>query len=185
MTSSAITHHTSLITHRAVFFDRDGVINEVILRDGQPVSPRRLEDFVFKDGIRDVVHQLKSAGYKVIVISNQPDLARGHITQEILDRMSQKMREEISIDDIFICPHDDHHQCSCRKPNPGMILQAAEKWGLDLKTSYFVGDTWKDMEAGKTAGCQTILVDAIYNREVHSDFRVKSLAEATSIILNT
>ncbi len=168
----------------AVFFDRDGVINKVILRDGKPCSPRKLEEFVFNEGIRETVSKLKDNGYKIIVISNQPELARGYISQETLELMSQKITEEIPIDDVFICPHDDHHQCSCRKPKPGMLLEAAQEWKIDLNASFFIGDTWKDMEAGKAAGCKTILLDAIYNQEVHSDFRVRSLFEVVSIILN-
>ena len=175
---------SSVVGHRAVFFDRDGVINKVILRDEKPFSPRNLDEFVFNDGIREVVHELQSAGYRVIVITNQPDLARGHITRETLEGMTQRTREEILYDDVFICPHDDADQCSCRKPKPGMLLDAARKWALDLKASYFIGDTWKDMEAGKAAGCKTILLDAVYNQEVHCDVRVKSLMEAASCILN-
>jgi D-glycero-D-manno-heptose 1,7-bisphosphate phosphatase len=95
------------------------------------------------------------------------------------------MKEEIPLDDVFICPHDDVHQCSCRKPKPGMVLEAARKWNLDLDASYFIGDTWKDMEAAKAAGCRTILLDAVYNQEVHSDFRVRSLLEAVSIIFSS
>jgi D-glycero-D-manno-heptose 1,7-bisphosphate phosphatase len=167
----------------AVFFDRDGVINKVILRDGKPFSPRAIEDFVFNDGVRDAVRRLKSAGYKVIVITNQPDLAGGHITQETLDLMTQRMNEEISFDDVFICPHDDGHRCSCRKPKPGMILEAARKWKINLPASYFVGDTWKDMEAGKAAGCKTILLDASYNQNVPCDFRIGTVLKALDVIL--
>ena len=183
MNSQPITDNQPLTSHRAVFFDRDGVINKVILRDEKPFSPRRLDEFIFNDAIQDTVSRLKANGYKAIVISNQPDLARGHITQEVLDLMTQRVKQEIRIDDVFICPHDDHHHCACRKPKPGMILQAAKKWKIDLRASYFIGDTWKDMEAGKTAGCRTILLDAVYNQNVPSDFRVKSLVEAAGIIL--
>ena len=168
----------------AVFFDRDGVINKVILRDDKPFSPRKHEEFIFNEGIQDTVSRLKGNGFKTIVISNQPDLARGHITQETLDLMMQSMRQEIPFDDVFICPHDDHHLCACRKPKPGMILDAAQKWKIDLRASYVIGDTWKDMEAGKTAGCTTILLDAVYNKNVPSDFRLKSLAEAAAVILD-
>jgi D-glycero-D-manno-heptose 1,7-bisphosphate phosphatase len=167
----------------AVFFDRDGVINKVILRDDKPFSPRKPEEFIFNNGIQDIVSRLKANGYKAIVISNQPDLARGHITQETLDLMTERVKQEIPFDDVFICPHDDGDQCACRKPKPGMILEAAKKWKIDLRASYVIGDTWKDMEAGKTAGCTTILLDAVYNQNVPSDFRLKSLTEAAAVIL--
>lgn len=169
--------------HRAVFLDRDGVINKVILKDGKPYSPRKIDEFVINDGIKEVVQHLKERGFKVFIVSNQPDLARGEITQDVLDTMTQKVKSEIPIDDIYICPHDDHHKCSCRKPRPGMLLQAAQKWGIDLTGSFLIGDTWKDMEAGKACGCKTILLDACYNQDAHCDLRVKSLSEAVSIIL--
>jgi len=185
MSSASIQNvgRRSSVSRRAVFFDRDGVINKVILRDGKPFSPRKLEEFVLNDGIREAVSGLKGRGFKVIVVSNQPDLARGEISQDLLDRMTQRMTLEIPFDDIYICPHDDHHQCSCRKPKPGMLLEASKKWKIDLPSSYFIGDTWKDMEAGKAAGCKTILLDAIYNQGVSCDFRVKSLTEAGCLIL--
>ena len=167
---------------RAVFLDRDGVINKAILRDGKPYSPRKFDEFVINDGIKEVVQHLKERGFKVFIVSNQPDLARGEITQDVLDTMTQKVKSEIPIDDIYICPHDDHHKCSCRKPRPGMLIEAAKVWNIDLVTSFLIGDTWKDMEAGKSAGCKTILLDAPYNQDVQSDFRVKSVSEFIDII---
>jgi len=171
------------VKERAVFLDRDGVINKVILKDGKPYSPRKIDEFVINDGIKEVVQHLKERGFKVFIVSNQPDLARGEITQDVLDTMTQKVKSEIPIDDIYICPHDDHHKCLCRKPRPGMLLQAAQKWGIDLTESFLIGDTWKDMEAGKACGCKTILLDACYNQDARCDLRVKSLSEAVSIIL--
>ena len=175
----------TLFRERAVFFDRDGVINKVVFRDGLPGSPRSLEEFVFNDGIHETVRKLKDYGFKIIVISNQPDLARGEITKGILDLMMQRMRREIPMDDVYICPHDDHHQCSCRKPKPGMLIQAANRWNIDLKRSFLIGDTWKDVEAGKAAGSKTILLDTPYNRDAQSDIRVKSLSEAADFIIKT
>ncbi len=169
---------------RAIFLDRDGVINKVVLRDGKPYSPRKLDEFVFNDGIREVVHKMKELGYKVFVASNQPDVARGEISQDTLDLMTQKMRFELPLDDVYICPHDDHHDCSCRKPKPGMLIQAAEKWRIDLRSSFLIGDTWKDIEAGKAAGCKAILLDAPYNQETGCDSRVQSLREAVALITN-
>ncbi len=178
------SRRSAVIGHKAVFFDRDGVINNVILLGDKPHSPRTPEAFVLKDGIQDLVHRLKEAGYRVFVVSNQPDLARGEIKQKVLDQMTKRMRSEIPFDDVYICPHDDTHQCSCRKPKPGMILDASRKWDIDLKASFMIGDTWRDMEAGKAAGCKTILLDAVYNRDIHSDFRVTSLSEVAAIILH-
>ena len=166
----------TLFKERAVFLDRDGVINRVILLDGKPYSPRKYDEFILNDGIRESVYKIKELGY------NQPDLARGQITQGVLDLMTQKMRWEIPLDDVYICPHDDHHGCSCRKPKPGMLIQAAEKWKIDLASSFLIGDTWKDIQAGKAAGCKTVLLDAPYNQDVPCEFRVKSLLEAFELI---
>ena len=170
------------VKERAIFFDRDGVINKIIFREGLPASPRNLEDFVFNDGIHQATQQLRDYGFRIIVVSNQPDLARGEITKGVLDTMTQRIREEIPIDDVYICPHDDVHQCPCRKPKPGMLLQAAQKWNLDLPRSFILGDTRKDMEAGKAAACKTILLDAPYNRDAPCDFRASSLKEAIDIV---
>jgi D-sedoheptulose 7-phosphate isomerase len=167
---------------RAIFLDRDGVINKVIFSDGRPASPRKLEDFVFTDGIHQATRQLRENGFRIIVVSNQPDLARGKITEGLLDKMTQRIRKEIPIDDVYICPHDDVHQCACRKPKPGMLLQAAQKWNLDLTRSFIVGDTQKDMEAGKAAACKTILLDAPYNQDALCDFRAFSLRDALDIV---
>jgi D-glycero-D-manno-heptose 1,7-bisphosphate phosphatase len=170
---------------RAVFFDRDGVINKVIYRNGCPCPPRSLEEFVLNDGMYQTARKLKDHGYRIIVISNQPDLARGEITTCILDQMTKRMREAIPIDDVYICPHDDHHECLCRKPKPGMLIQASKKWNINLSVSFLIGDTWKDMAAGKAAGCKTILLDARYNQGVQCDFRVESISKAVDIVVKT
>ena len=168
---------------RAVFLDRDGVINKIVFREGQPESPRSLEEFVMNDGIRETARKLKDAGFRVIVVSNQPDVARGRMTQGTLDLMNQRIACEISVDDIYVCPHDDSQQCTCRKPKPGMLMKAALEWNIDLSSSFMIGDTWKDMEAGKAAGCKTILLNTPYNRDIQSDFSVKSLKEAADLII--
>ena len=170
---------------RAIFLDRDGVVNKVIFRNGLPTSPRSLEEFVISDGIRQTARKLKDYGFRIIVVSNQPDLARGEITKGVIDLMAKRMRWEIPIDDVYICPHDDHHQCPCRKPKPGMLIHAASRWKIELSSSFMIGDTWKDMEAGKAAGCKTIILDAPYNQGVQCDFRVKSLSEAVELIIKT
>jgi len=167
---------------RAVFIDRDGVINKVVFRQGLPGSPRTLDEFILNDGIRQTTRELRDYGFRIIVVSNQPDVARGEITQGVLDLMTERMCGEIPIDNVYICPHDDIHQCSCRKPKPGMLLEAASRWEIDLSSSFIVGDTWKDMEGGKAAGCKTILLDALYNQDIQCDFRVNSLSEAVEII---
>ena len=171
------------VKERAVFLDRDGVVNKIVFRGGQPESPRILEEFVINDGIRETARRLKDAGFRIIVVSNQPDVARGRITQGILDLMNERVTSEIPVDDIYVCPHDDSQQCACRKPKPGMLMDATSRWNIDPSSSFMIGDTRKDMEAGKAAGCKTILLDASYNQATRCDFRARSLSEAVDIIL--
>ena len=173
---------SSPIPNRAIFLDRDGVINKVLFRDGLPVSPRSIEELVLNDGIREAVSEFRKHGFKIIVITNQPDIARRKVPVEALDGMTRQMKQELPIDDVFMCLHDDGDECSCRKPKPGLLLQAAQKWDIYLPESFFIGDTWKDVEAGRSAGCKTVLLDASYNQEVAPDLRVKSLSEAVEMI---
>ena len=170
---------------RAVFFDRDGVVNKVIVRDGKPYSPRTIEEFILNDGIREAAYHLRTRGFRVFVVSNQPDIARGKLSNDVLDLMIRRMRWEIPIDDVYICPHDEVHQCSCRKPKPGMLMELASRWNIDLLSSFMIGDTWKDIEAGKAAGCRTILLDAPYNQNTDCEYRVRSLSEAVNLIIKS
>jgi len=171
------------VTERAVFLDRDGVINEIVWREGRPESPRNLAEFVLNGGIQEIVQKLKDHGFRIIVVTNQPDLARGKISPDSLNLMIQRVRQEIPVDGYYVCPHDDYHQCSCRKPKPGMLIKAALEWNIDLSSSFMIGDTWKDMEAGKAAGCKTILLNTFYNGDTHCHFSVKSLKEAADLII--
>ncbi len=173
------------MTERAVFLDRDGVINEIVWREGRPESPRNLGELILNDGIQETVGRLKDHGFRIIVVSNQPDLARGKISQDVLDLMTHRIRQEIPVDDFYICPHDDYHQCSCRKPKPGMLIEAASGWNVDLSSSFMIGDTRKDMDAGKAAGCKTILLNTPYNQSMRCDFRAKSLSVAADLIIQT
>ena len=168
----------------AVFLDRDGVVNEVVFRDGQPASPRTLEEFILGEGIEEAVKRLKSAAFYVFVITNQPDIARKKLEAIVLEQMSETIRQSLPIDDILVCPHDNSDNCTCRKPLSGMLISLATRWQIDLCRSFMVGDSWKDMAAGKGAGCQTILIERHYNTGTESDFKVASLLAATDIILN-
>jgi transaldolase len=170
---------------RAVFLDRDGVINANVERDGKAVAPTRLEDFRFLPRVAEAISALKSAGFKIIVITNQPDLATGRTSKATVDAMHDKIRAELEIDDIRMCAHLDSDNCHCRKPKPGMLLDAAAEWGIDLASSYLVGDRWRDMEAGRAAGCKTLFVDAGYEQEgpMQPDKIIRSLTEAAAVIL--
>lgn len=168
---------------RAVFLDRDGVLNPVVMRSGSPASPRSRDEFSLVPGAGKQVARLKAAGYVVIVVTNQPDVARGLLPQDELEAMHRVLAQEAGPDEIRFCPHDDHHQCACRKPKPGMLTQAATEHGLDLAASWMVGDGYKDMEAARAAGVRAVLIKADYNAKVEAPQRVADLAEAVDLIL--
>ncbi|MCX5829802.1 MAG: HAD family hydrolase [Deltaproteobacteria bacterium] len=169
--------------NRAVFLDRDGVINHAIIRDGKAFSPRTREEFRVIEGASAAIRELQAAGFKVLVVTNQPDIARGLLSTADFDWMTERVLSETHVDDLLVCPHDDQHACTCRKPLPGMLLEGAGKWGIDLAQSFMVGDGWKDMEAGKKAGCTCILIDALYNQDVGGDYRIENLKSALEIII--
>jgi D-glycero-D-manno-heptose 1,7-bisphosphate phosphatase len=169
----------------AVFLDRDGVINANLERNGRPVAPTTLADFRILPGVEDAVHRLKAVGYLIVVVTNQPDVADGHTARDTVDAMHAFVRARLAVDDIKVCFHNDAARCACRKPKPGMILNAAAEHGIDLARSYLVGDRWRDVVAGRAAGCSTIFVDYGYKQDGPNfpDRVVKSLAEAADIIL--
>lgn len=167
---------------QAVFLDRDGVINKVILKKGKPFSPRKTEELELCDGIKEFLSASKSEGFLNIAVTNQPDIARGLMEWEGLTAINKLITENLSIDDVLVCPHDDYDNCPCRKPKAGLLLEAAKKWNIDLANSFLIGDQWKDIEAGRNAGCVTILLAYPYNEDVCADFRVTDLQSASEII---
>lgn len=167
---------------RAIFLDRDGVLNHLVHRDGFLVSPRSVADFRIYDDAADATRTARSLGFLVLVATNQPDVARGQLSAEELDRMHAQLRDAVTVDEIAVCPHDDAAHCDCRKPEPGMLLDIAGRWDVDLAASYMIGDSWRDMEAGRRAGCHTILVERDRTSEATSDARVRSLSEAVHYI---
>jgi D-glycero-D-manno-heptose 1,7-bisphosphate phosphatase len=170
---------------RAVFLDRDGVLNANIERDGRPVAPTQLEQFQLLPGVENAVQRLKDAGFLVVVVTNQPDVSTGRTERATLDAMHELLRSRVAVDEIKACFHVDADNCACRKPKAGMILDAAAQYGIDLQRSYMVGDRWRDVEAGRIAGCATILVDYPGEQDgpCHPDKAVRSLPEAVSYIL--
>ena len=173
------------MTRPAVFLDRDGVINRAFIRDGMPFPPQSLQDLEILPGVCDALVALKAHGYSIVVVTNQPDVARGTCSQEAIEGIHRRLKDELAIDAILTCFHDDSADCECRKPKPGLLLQAARNLGIDLSASFMVGDRWRDMEAGKRAGCRTFFVDRSYLERppVAYDFRVGSLIEASTMIL--
>ena len=170
---------------RAVFLDRDGVINRSIVRDGKPYPPTSLKDFVYLPGVQSSINQLRKADYLIVVVTNQPDVATGIQSKEVVDSMHAKLIKDKICDEIKVCYHIDNDLCECRKPKPGMLLQAARDWGIILKDSFMVGDRWRDISAGKEAGCFTCFIDYNYRerRPESPDRIVSSLEEAVNVIL--
>jgi D-glycero-D-manno-heptose 1,7-bisphosphate phosphatase len=168
-----------------VFLDRDGVLVESTVRDGIPQSARSLSELRILPGVVRACERLRAAGFILIVVTNQPDVARGTLTAEAVEEMHQELRRTLPLDDVAACLHDDADGCDCRKPQPGMLLAAAEQWGVDLSTSFLVGDRWRDIEAARRAGCGAIFVDRGYAEAIASepDATVKNLEEAAEWIL--
>lgn len=168
---------------RAVFIDRDGVIFVPLIREGfsVPTSPFKREEFKMFDMVKSAIDLLGDLGFLRILVTNQPDIAYGYVTREDWQWMQGHV-EELPLDDIFICFHTRYEGCLCKKPKPGMILDAAKKWGIDLERSYMIGDTAADTGAAKEAGVKSILLTRDYNIGVKSDFVAGSLFEAALLI---
>jgi D-glycero-D-manno-heptose 1,7-bisphosphate phosphatase len=171
----------------AVFLDRDGVLNRSLLVNGKPVPPREVEEVELFAGVVEACEQLRARGYALIVVTNQPDIARGTISRAAVDAINDFLASRVPLDEIVVCPHDDADGCSCRKPRPGMLLDAASRHELDLRKSYLVGDRWRDIGAGQAAGCTTVFIDRGYDERqpTSPDAVVRDLPEAASWILQT
>ncbi|MEO8702109.1 MAG: HAD family hydrolase [Kofleriaceae bacterium] len=169
----------------AVFLDRDGVINAAVLREGKPYPPTGVEEVVILPGVDGALANLRRAGYVLVVVTNQPDVARGTQRREIVDAIHAHLQTALPLDAVYVCCHDDADRCACRKPLPGLLLDAARDLDLDLAASVMVGDRWRDIEAGAAAGCRTVFVDCGYaeRRPTVFDAKVPSLAHAAAWIL--
>jgi len=172
---------------RAVFLDSDGVLNSAIVRDGKAYAPTSVAELEFPAEVKPALLRLKNAGFLLICVSNKPDVARGLMTQANLDLMTAKFRQELPLDDIFLCMSGDTNS-PCYKPNPGLLLDGAHKHNIDIKQSYMIGDRWRDIGAGQRAGCEkTFWINRHYNEPdplPPADFTVTSLTEAVDHILH-
>ena len=170
---------------RAVFLDRDGVINRALVRDGKPYPPTDLAEMEILPGVGAAMSALHAAGWMLVVVTNQPDVARGTTPRANVEAINQYLQQQLPIDEFRTCFHDSNDGCSCRKPLPGALQDSAKANNIDLVASYMVGDRWRDTEAGASAGCKTIFIDYGYDEKQPqtTDFRVQSLAEAANIIL--
>jgi D-glycero-D-manno-heptose 1,7-bisphosphate phosphatase len=169
---------------RAVFLDRDGVLNKALVRAGKPYPPTSLAELEILPGVPDALERLRLREFLLIVVSNQPDVARGTVTRGTVEAINSALERVLPIDEFIICYHDDADGCSCRKPRPGMLRDAARKWSIDLSASFMVGDRWRDVEAGRSAGCKTVFIDHGYDERqpIQVDCQVKSLFEAAAFI---
>ncbi|MBB4198067.1 D,D-heptose 1,7-bisphosphate phosphatase [Rhodoblastus sphagnicola] len=172
---------------RAVFLDRDGVLNRALVRDGKPFPPASLAEMEILPGAADAARRLAEAGFLLIVVTNQPDVARGTTARETVEAINGAIGKIMPIAEFRTCYHDSADGCDCRKPKPGALLAAARAHGVDLGRSFMVGDRWRDVEAGRAAGCQTVFIDYGYDEKQPEvvDITVGSLEEAARRILET
>jgi len=179
---SAIAQHL----RPAVFLDRDGVLNHVVMRGTKSYPPPTAEEYRFLPGVPEAARVLREAGFLLVVATNQPDVGNGIQKQSVVEQMHDIVRTQLLVDDIEVCYHTREDRCTCRKPLPGMLVSAAKKWSIDLSRSFMVGDRWTDVAAGKAAGCKTFLIGHGYAEEMITDepeWRVDSLFEASEILI--
>lgn len=170
----------------AVFLDRDGVINRSLVRNGLPCAPIALSDFEILPEVPHAIARLRSAGFRLVIATNQPDVARGLQSRAVIDAMHARIRDELGIDDIRVCFEIDGPDCRCYKPKPGMLLDAAADHDIALDRSYMVGDRWRDVDCARAAGCLAVFIDRGYAESLRAapDFICADLAEAAEIILS-
>jgi D-glycero-D-manno-heptose 1,7-bisphosphate phosphatase len=175
----------NVVPGAAVFLDRDGTLNEPTVVDGVSRPPTSVENLRLVPGASSACLALRAAGLLLICATNQPDIARGSTSPATVDALNDEVRRQLSLDRVLTCPHDDRHGCECRKPAPGLLLQGALEFGVDLSRSVMVGDSWRDVEAGRRAGCATVLIERGHSGAVVTapDLRVTGLSAAVSWIL--
>lgn len=174
--------------NRAVFLDRDGVLNRAIVIEGRPYPPRRVEDIELLPGVAEACAKLKALGYLLVVATNQPDVGRGLLAQAVVEAMHEKLKTLLPLDRIEVCyagGSASKQPSDFRKPAPGMLLRAAHEMKVTLQASWMVGDRWRDIDCGRAARCRTIFVDLGYSERLRQppDFTVRSLLEAAEVIL--
>ena len=173
---------------KAVFFDRDGVLNHAIVREGKPYPPSTLSELHIEEDAPAELYRLTGQGFILICVTNQPDVARGTQTREVVESVNEAIRRVLPLKDIRVCYHDDADHCRCRKPEPGLLLDASQEYDIDLSSSFMIGDRWRDIEAGKRAGCRSIWINRGYiekQPDPKDAVFVSSLKEAVDIILNS
>lgn len=167
---------------RACFLDRDGVVVFPVMRDGQPTPPWKLEEVRFAPFLHEALTSIRGLGFLVVLVTNQPDIAYGNVSRREWQSVQSRIEEEVHFDGVFVCFHGRGDICNCKKPKPGLLLDAARELRIDLAGSVVIGDTSADTGAARAAGCRSIIVGAEYNRGVASDYRVANLQEAAELL---
>ena len=172
------------LQRRAVFLDRDGVLNRPVVRNGKPYPPATAEEFAILPGALEAVSALRQRGFWLCVVTNQPDVARGTQRRAVVESMHALLRKALPVDQIYVCYHDDADHCQCRKPRPGLLLAAAAEHNVSLAASYMIGDRWRDIDCGRAANCTTILIERGYKEPLRNQphFRAPDLLTAAGII---
>jgi D-glycero-D-manno-heptose 1,7-bisphosphate phosphatase len=165
-----------------IFFERDGILNLAKIESGQQVTPLSLDEFKVNPAALDSLHKLKAAGFVLLATTNQPGLSRGYLPRRELDRMHDLLKKSLPLDDILVCPHDEADHCPCRKPQDGLLVEAAFKWHVDLDRSYVVSDKWQDAQAAHVAGCTSLMVRSPWIGKGHHDFVLSNLSEVVQKI---
>jgi D-glycero-D-manno-heptose 1,7-bisphosphate phosphatase len=174
------------VTLRAVYLDRDGVINRAVVRGGRPYPPATPEEVEILPGVPQALARLRAAGFRLVVVTNQPDVGRGATPRETVEAIHAAMARSLPLDAIHACFHAGTEGCGCRKPRPGMLLQDGGQHGVDMRRSFMVGDRWRDVDAGAAAGCRTVLIDEGYDERAPDnapDHICRSLGQAADWIL--
>jgi len=173
-----------MVKQKCVFLDRDGVLNQPIVINGKPYSPRKLEQFKLYPNIRKSINKLVDLDFLIIVITNQPDVATGHLSIELLKQFNMILFSSIKLTDIFFCTHLERDKCNCRKPKTGMINDAVLRYNIDLDRSFVIGDRWRDIDCGIKSGCKTIFIDYAYDEKLNNNPHaiVGDLSSAVNLI---
>ena len=167
----------------AIFIERDGILTVPRVERHQQVTPLSCDQFRLRTDVLPLLHEMKAAGLLLIVTTNQPGLSRGHQSRRELDRMHQMLRDYFPVDDLLVCPHEDSDRCPCRKPKPGLLLEASYKWGIDLIRSFVISDKWQDAEAARRVGATSVLVESPWLGSGHHDFVLPDLATLVEKVL--
>lgn len=170
---------------KAVFLDRDGVINHAYTNNNKPIPPSTIEELIILPKVADSLNLLKSQGFKIIVVTNQPDVSRGKTSKETVELINSTLLNQLPIDKFYTCYHDSHHLCDCRKPKPGLLVQASSDYNIDAASSFLIGDRRTDILAGNSFGCKTFFIDYNYAEEkpITMNYVSKDLWDATQRII--